>query len=387
MLGGVGGLEGAGRVVYLDHAATTPLRPEALAAMLPVLTDRFGNPSGSHRLARQARAVLEDARHVVAEAFGVDLGDVVFCSGGTEAANQAIATGAAGGLVLCPASEHHAVLEPAKASGGIVLAVDKEGAVDLDALEDALRERSGSGVGIVSVMAANNETGVISPLQEVAVLVREYAPSALIHTDAVQAIGWADPKSLVAHCDLVSLSAHKFGGPKGVGVLVRASSRAAIRPLIRGGSQERNRRAGTPDLAGIAGMAAAMRQAERDRLRHSEALRRLGDRLAWGLAEAIDGLELTVSRERRVPGILHCSIDGVEAEELLVLLDSWGICASAGASCASGATEPSHVLQAMGWPARRARSAIRLSLGWTSSAEEVDLALEAIPKAVSQLRR
>lgn len=368
---------------YLDHAATTPMRPEAVAAMLPFLTERFGNPSGSHSVSRSARIALDEAREEVAAALGAEPGQVVFTGGGTEADNLAVCGvhAAAGGSVLCPAGEHHAVLHACAAVGGRVVGVDARGIVDLDELAAAL----GPGTALVSVMLANNETGVVSPLAEVVALVRERAPQALVHTDAVQAFPWLDVATLAAGADLVAVSAHKFGGPKGVGALV-VRGRVSLRPVIHGGGQERDRRSGTHNVAGIVAMAAAARATVAARAETVERVRALRDRLADGLLGAVPGAVETGPRDAKVASNCHLRFPGVESEALLVLLDDAGVCASAGSACASGAIEPSHVLLAMGLDAADAGSSVRMSLGHTTTPAEVDHALEVIPKAVAHLR-
>jgi len=369
--------------VYLDHAATTPMRPEAVAAMLPLLTERFGNPSGAHAVARAARAAMEDARESVAADLGAHPGEVVFTGSGTEADNLALAGvhRRQGGTVVCSAVEHHAVLETCRALDGRVVPVDADGLIDLDALGDALDET----VSVVSVMLANNEVGTVQPLAEVVSLVRERAPDALVHTDAVQGVPWLDVASMAAEADLVAVSAHKFGGPKGVGALVVRHA-AQLRPIIHGGGQERDRRSGTHNVAGIVAMAAALRVTVATRSEVVTSVGQLRDRLADGLLAAVPGAVETGPRGRKVAGNCHIRFPGIESEALLVLLDEAGVFASAGSACASGAIEPSHVLVAMGLSAAEASSSVRLSLGAGSTAEDVDLALEVVPKAVADLR-
>ena len=371
------------RVAYLDNAATTPLHPEALAAMLPFLGDRFGNPSGVHAMARDARAALEEARDVVAECVGAQPGEVVFTGGGTEADNLAI-TGVharRGGTVVCPASEHHAVLHATAAVDGRVVPVRPDGIVDLDALADALD----GDVSVVSVMLANNEVGTIQPLADIAEVVSAQAPNAVLHTDAVQAFPWLDISSLAAPAQLVAVSAHKFGGPKGVGALVVRHG-VDVDPVIHGGGQERDRRSGTHNVAGIVGMAAAMRVTVGERARTVERVGRLRDRLADGLVAAVPGTRETGDRRAKVAGNCHLRFEGIESEALLILLDDAGVCASAGSACTSGAIEPSHVLTAMGIDAPDALSSVRLSLGPTTTDDDVDLALKVVPEAVARLR-
>ncbi|HLM28431.1 MAG TPA: cysteine desulfurase family protein [Acidimicrobiales bacterium] len=382
-------------ITYLDHAATTPLRPEARAAMLPWLGERFGNPSGAHRVARAARQAVDEARDAVAEVVGCRPGDVVFTGGGTEADNLAIrgAHAARPGAVLCSAVEHEAVLKPVRQVGGTTVAVDQRGALDLDALEDALSPE----VTLVSVMAANNEIGTVQPVAEAVELVQRRAPEAVVHTDAVQAAAWLDLTAVAGGAHLIAISSHKVGGPQGVGALV-VRPRTALRPLLLGGGQERELRSGTHNVAGIVGMAAALRAAAAGRRATTGRVAALRERLASGLLAAIPGaVETSVSAisathesggtaGRRLPGTLHLCIPGIESEALLFLLDEAGVCASAASACASGAQQASHVLAAMGVTPALGSGALRLSLGWTSTAADVDRALDVIPPAVARLR-
>lgn len=376
---------------YLDHAATTPMRPEAVEAMLPFLSERFANPSGAHRPAREARRAIDEARDVMAELLGFEPGEIVFTSGGTESDNLAVlgVHDRRGGSVVCSAIEHHAVLDAVVSRGGRLAPVDSQGLVDLDRLASMLDEH----VTLVSVMAVNNEVGTIQPLEQVAALVRERAPRALLHTDAVQGFCWLDLPARTAAFDLVSVSAHKFGGPKGVGVLaVRAGAELAPRQV--GGGQERGRRSGTQNVAGIVAMAVAARLTATRRTDEVERVTTLRDRLVEGLLAAVPGLVETgvrsgsagPDRSQKVAGICHVCVPGVESESLLYLLEKGEVFASAASSCSSGALEPSHVLAAMGVPRSLARGSLRLSLGWASTDADVDLALEVVPPAVERLR-
>ena len=385
---------------YLDHASTSPLRPEALAAMLPYLAEHHGNPSGAHRVARRARRALDEAREQVAACLGCRPGEVVFTATGTEADNLAV-LGAAGrvpdapgraaalsqGRVLAGAVEHHAVLRAAASVGATVVPVDGDGLVDLAALEAALHP----GVALVSVMAANNEVGAIEPITAVAERVRALAPGALVHTDAVAAVPWVDPPALTAAVDLLSVAAHKFGGPKGAGALVVRDG-VSLAPVLHGGGQERDRRPGTHDVAAVVGMAAALHAATTRRDEEADRIGALRDHLADGLLAAADGVtEHGPARGDpgapwRLPTIVNLRFEGVDNEELLLLLDEEGIAASAGAACASGAAEPSHVLMAMGLSRDEARSAVRFSLGHSSTVAEVDHVLAVVPKALERLR-
>jgi cysteine desulfurase len=368
---------------YLDHAATTPVRPEAAAAMWPWLSGGFGNPSGSHSVSRRARTAVDEARDVVATALGVSPGGVVFTSGGTESDNLAVAGAGGPGAVVTTAVEHHAVLHAARASGREVrvVGVDATGTVDLEHLAAALDP----GVALVSVMLVNNEVGTIQPLAEVARLVRRRAPGAVLHTDAVQALAWLDVAGLATGTDLISVSAHKFGGPQGVGALgVRGD--VDLRPILHGGGQERERRSGTHNVAGIVGMAAAASATLAQRTADAAATAARRDRLTDGLLAGVPDATETGTRGSKAPGHCHLRFAGVESEALLVLLDDAGVCASAGSACASGAMEPSHVLLAMGVCATEALGSLRLTLGPTTTDAEIDLALTAVPAAVARLR-
>ncbi|HEV8206090.1 MAG TPA: cysteine desulfurase family protein [Acidimicrobiia bacterium] len=380
-------------MVYLDYAATTPTYPEAAGAMRPFQAETFGNPSGAHAAARAAKTALEEAREQIATALGAEPSEIVFTGGGTEADNLAV-KGAAraardagrGDGVVTTTFEHKGVLAPCdrlSRDGFRVtrVRVDSDGIVDLDALEAALDDRT----VVVSVMLVNNEVGTIQPLADVAGLVRARAPHAVLHTDAVQAVPWLDVAEASAAADLVSVSAHKFGGPKGVGALVRRGD-VPIEPLIEGGGQEWGLRSGTVNVAGAVGMAEALRVTSRRRVEEVARIRPLRDRLAAGLAERVSGCFVNGDPARKVAGNCHVGFPGVEAETLLVALDRDGLCAAAGSSCTSGATEPSHVLEAMGVPRDAALASIRLSLGYASTGADVDTALVLIPRAVEQLR-
>lgn len=363
------------------------MRPEALAAMLPFLTDRFGNPSGSHSVARDATAALDESRERLARALGCRPLEVTFTSGGTEADNLAVlgVLEARPGDAVCSAIEHHAVLAPTIARGGTTTAVGADGVIDLDRLSDAL----GPGVSIVSVMLANNEIGTIQPLDEVAALVRERAPEAVLHTDAVHAAAWIDLSLAAACADLVSVSAHKFGGPKGVGALVVREG-VKLAPVSRGGSQERGRRPGTQPVAEVVAMVAALEATLAGLSADVPRVAALRDRLADRILELAAPAEETAGeqahRTTKVAGSFHVRFPGVDQEELLLLLDRFGVCASAGSACASGAIEPSHVLLAMGFTPSEARTAVRFSLGCGTTEADVDTALEATAKSVAQLR-
>ncbi|MXV91022.1 MAG: cysteine desulfurase [Acidimicrobiia bacterium] len=382
-------------VAYLDHAASTPMHAEVVEAMREFFDGCYANPTGAHRMAREARRAGDDARDILAEALGARPGEIVFCGSGTEADNLAVfgAAAGSGGTVVCSAIEHPAVLRPVEQLGGRVVGVDSAGMLDLDALAAALD----GDVRLVSVMLANNENGVVWSLEEVAEVMARRAPGALLHTDAVQAFPWLDVAARAAPADLVSVSAHKFGGPKGVGALVVRDG-VALQPQIVGGGQEAERRGGTPNVAGIVGMGRAAQITVARRAETVERVGRLRDRLADGLRAALEGVTesgvrpasgagMPVDRSAKVAGSCHLCFEGIESEALLFLAERGGVYASAASSCASGAEHPSHVLAAMGYPRSLARGSLRLSLGAASSEADVETALAVLPPAVAQLRR
>ena len=372
--------------IYLDHAASTPVREEVIQAMMPWLTEHPGNPSGSHRLAREARRAIDDARDHLALLVGAEPGIVIFTSGGTESDNLAIdgILGAKGGQALCSATEHPAVLEPVRESGGIVAPTDDTGRVNLESLANLLD--SFADISIVSVMMANNETGVINDINTIADLISEKTPETMIHTDAVQATSWLDIAETAKKAHLISLTGHKFGGPKGAGALILRNG-VNLAPVIRGGGQERERRSGTQNVPAIVGLGEAARLMQVERLKINERVTRLRDKLENGLIDKISGVSRTLPKGTpRTPGIAHLCFEKIENEALLFLLEDKGIYASAASSCASGAQEASHVLQAMGVDLKTAGGSIRFSLGQTTTEEEIDNALIAVPSAVEQLR-
>ena len=381
--------------IYLDHNATTPLDPRVLEAMLPVLRERFGNPSSLHWYGQQARALLDESRAQVARLVGATPSEIVFTGSGTEADNMALrgvlgvikqgqAAGGARGRrkIVYSAIEHHAVMNTARALGeeGWTVEVARVGASGLVDLED-LRARVDESTAVVAVMAANNETGVIQPAAEVARIA--HAQGALFHCDAVQAAGKTPIDVRALDADTLALSAHKFYGPKGVGMLyVRRGTR--LSPWARGGSQERNRRAGTENVAGIVGLGRAAALAADDLATEAPRLQALRDRLEERLL-AVAGARRNGDAPR-VPNTANISFDGIEAESLLMALDLAGIAVSTGAACAAGAVEPSHVLRGMGLPVERVQGSIRLSLGRSTTAEAVDRAADAITAAVAKQR-
>jgi cysteine desulfurase len=373
--------------IYLDHNATTPVDPRVLEAMLAVLRENYGNPSSLHWFGQQARAALDDARGDVARLVGADPSEIVFTASGTEADNMALRGVAAMASeprrkIVFAAFEHHAIVNTAKALAeeGVPTAsvrVGADGVLDLEDLAAKVDERT----ALVSVMAANNETGVRQPVAEVVALARRHG--ALVHCDAVQAAGKVTVDVHAPEVDLLALSAHKIYGPKGVGVLyVKRGTR--LKAWARGGAQERNRRAGTENLAGIVGMGRAAALAREELTREGPRQAALRDRLEARLLE-IPGARRNGDGER-VPNTANVSFEGLEAESLLMALDLAGIAVSTGAACAAGAVEPSHVLRAMGLPMERVQGSLRFSLGRSTTAEQVDRAAEATLAAITRQR-
>ena len=374
----------------MDNAASAPIRDEVIEAILPVLRDDFANPSGSHSLARKALRLIDDARDDLAEVFGCHSQDIVFTSGGTESDNLAIfgVHSALGGSVICSATEHHAVLEPTKSLGGKLIDVDRYGALDLDHLSETIEEDT----TLVSVGLVNGETGIIQDLETIAEIIKEKSPNALIHTDAVQAVPWLDIPKLTANIDLISVAAHKFGGPKGVGALV-VKDQTKMSSLQLGGGQEKGLRSGTHNTAGIVGMAVAARITADTRQMNFNNVSFLRDDLANRLLEIEDSFETGIlneetgkERQNKVPGSCHLCFAGIESEALLFLLEQENIFASAASSCSSGAQEPSHVLAAMGYQRELARGSLRLSLGYKNTQSDVDKVVEVLPNTINRLR-
>lgn len=375
--------------MYLDHAATTPLRREVLDAMLPYLTDSFGNPSSAHAFGRVARAALDDAHERLAGRLHVEPREIVFTSGGTEANNLALkgaawASKARGHRIVTSAIEHHAVghtLRYLEKFGFEVveLPVDRYGRVDPDQLEAALTDRT----IVVSIMLANNEVGTIQPIEDIVARVRTRR-GILLHVDAVQAAPYVELDLTALGADLVSLAAHKFEGPKGVGALyVRHGTH--ILAQQHGGTQERHRRAGTENVVGAVGMATAYDLCCAERTETTARLAGLRERLAAGVL-AVDGTELTGHPTDRLPGLLSLIARGTDGASVSVSLDLEGIAASVGSACTTGSTEVSHVLTAMGYPEDEARGALRLSLGRTTTEEEIATAVEVVPRVIASMR-
>jgi cysteine desulfurase len=375
--------------VYLDHAATTPLRPEVLEAMLPLLTETFGNPSSAHVFGRRARAALDEAHESVGASLGAGPREIVFTSGGTEAINLAL-KGAAwaaktyGNQLITTAVEHHATLHTARylekfGFEVVELPVDRYGRVDPDELGAAITDRT----ILVSVILANNEVGTVQPLREIARRVRHHR-RVLLHVDAVQAPAYLPLDVGELDADLLSIAGHKFEGPKGSGALyVKAGT--TLLAQSQGGSQERHRRAGTEDVAGAVGLATSLSLAVAERSDTARRLRRLRERLRDALV-AVPGVELTGHPQERLPGLLSIVAQGTQGSALQVALDLEGLACSTGSACMSGSDEPSHVLTAMGYPEDEARGALRLSLGRTTSDADVALAATLVPDVIARQR-
>jgi cysteine desulfurase len=381
------------RRIYLDHAATTPTDPRVVEVMLPYLTDVWGNPSSIYFEAREARKGLDAARRGVAELLGARPTEIVFTSGGTESDNLAlrgVAYGARrrGNHIITTAVEHHAILHTAERleqEGFRVtyLPVDREGFVDLEALERDLDDEA----VLVSVMYANNEVGTIEPIEEVVRVVKTRDPHIAVHTDAVQAAGALDINVDRLGVDLLSLAGHKIYGPKGVGVLY-IRTRTPFLPQQLGGSQEKNRRAGTESVANAAGMASALRFAEEERAARVEHSRALRDRLLDQLPRRVPGCRVTgpADPDRRLPNNASFCFERVEGEAVLLQLDLNGVSASSGSACTTASLEPSHVLLAMGLQHELARGSLRLTVGKDNTMEDINRAIDAIASAVEKLR-
>jgi cysteine desulfurase len=385
--------------VYLDHAATTPMHPDAIAAMTAVL-GTVGNASSLHTAGRTARRRMEESRETVATALGARPSEVIFTAGGTESDNLAIK-----GIywarrdadprrtrIITSAVEHHAVLDSvlwlAEHEGADItfLPTESDGSVTPAALRAALQagDSDASDVALVSVMWANNEVGTVMAIDELAAVATEF--DIPMHTDAVQAVGQIPVSFADSGCAAMSVAAHKFGGPAGVGALLLRRDTACV-PLSHGGGQERDVRSGTPDVAGAMAMATAVRIAVDGLAANSERLRGLRDRLIEGVLAEIDDVVVNGSLEWRLPGNAHFTFRGCEGDSLLMLLDANGIECSTGSACTAGVSQPSHVLVAMGCDPAAVRGSIRLSLGHTSVQADIDAALQVLPGAVERARR
>lgn len=376
--------------IFLDHAATTPAHPEVVKAMLPYFTSAFGNPSSIYSYGQEAKVAVEKARAKVAGFIGAKSEEVIFTGGGTEADNFALkgvvlANERKGNHLITTSIEHHAVLETCKLlerQGGFkvtYLPVDGGGLVDPQEVKKAITNKT----ILVSVMHANNEIGAIEPIEEISKYVKE--AGILFHTDAVQTVGHIPVNVDELGVDLLSISAHKLYGPKGVGALyIRKGTR--IFPFVHGGEQERGRRAGTENVPGIVGLSKAIELARQEMGEEAKRLVCLRDRLIQGLLENLDHVHLNGHPFRRLPNNVNVSVDFVEGESMLLNLDLENICASTGSACSSSSLEPSHVLRALGLPPEQAHGSLRFTLGRENTADEIDLVIEVLSRIVTRLR-
>ena len=383
------------RVIYMDNAATTPVRQEVVRAMLPYFTEYFGNASSIYELAQQSRGVLDDSRRMVAKSLGCRSSEIVFTSGGTESDNAALkgvafALRNVGNHIITSAIEHHAVLHTChqlEQFGFDVtyLSVDEDGLVDPYDVAAAVTDRT----VLVSVMLANNEIGSIQPLSRIAAALQgeaqRFGRKIYLHTDAVQAVGAIEVNVRKLGVDLLSLSAHKFGGPKGVGALYIKRG-TPFEPLIMGGGQERDRRSGTENLPGVVGLAEAIRLVEAEREEATPHIIRLRDRVIHGILERMDGVRLNGHPSQRLPNNVNVSFENVEGEPILLGLDFAGICASSGSACSAASLEPSHVLTAIGLSADLAQGSLRITVGKENTDEEVEYLLDTLTDLVTRLR-
>ena len=377
------------KTVYVDNAATTRLSDTALKAMAPFMQDIYGNPSSLHHIGQEAKEHLEDARERVANCIGALPSEIYFTSGGSEADNQAILTAAYNGAkkgkkhIVSSKFEHHAVLhtlDKLKREGFEITLLDvyEEGIVRVEDLKNAIREDT----ALVTIMTANNEVGTIQPIKELGEVCKE--KGVIFHTDAVQAVGHIAVNVKDLGVDMLSVSAHKFHGPKGVGFLYCRKG-IILQNLINGGAQERNKRAGTENLPAIMGMAAAMEDAVSNLEKNAEYVSALRDKIINGVQD-IERMRINGDLTKRLPGTVNMCFEGIEGESLLLLLDQSGICASSGSACTSGSLDPSHVLLSMGVPVAVAHGSLRLSLCENNTEEEVDLIIDTIHKVVVYLR-
>lgn len=378
------------RRIYLDYAATTPTHPEVLAAMQPYFSETFGNPMSLHAGGRRAQEALDASRHTVAQALGADPEEIVFTSGGSESDNCAIkgvayALKEKGNHIITSTIEHHAVLEPChflQQQGFEVtcVPVDGYGVVDPDDVEKAITSKT----ILVSIMHANNEVGTIEPIAEISSTCREKGVH--MHTDAVQSFGALDINVNQIGVDLLTLSAHKFYGPKGVGVLyVKKGTR--IVPLIHGGGQESNRRASTHNVPGIVGCAKAVALTVKERSQRVQHARHLRDKLIHAIQEKVKDVRFNGHPENRLPNNCHMIVKYVEGESMLLKLDALGIEAATGSACSSGSLEPSHVLVALGISREEVHGSLRMTVGRLTTEQDIDYVKEVFPKIVAELRK
>lgn len=378
------------KIIYLDNAATTLVDPEVAKVMQPYFTEKYGNPSSLYSIGQNVRADIDNARQSVADAIGAQFEEIIFTSGGTESINFAIhgtviSKEGKGNHIITTGIEHHAVLEPLQflAKRGFEITtvpVDKNGIVDPSDIKNAITDKT----ILITTMMANNEVGTIEPISAIGKIAQEAGITFL--TDTVQVIGSIPVDVNKLNCDMLAMSAHKFYGPKGIGILyVKKGTR--ITPYIRGGAQERNRRAGTENVTGIIGMAKAVEIAINGIEERSQRITKLRDKLIDGIFERIDGVRLNGHRTIRLQNNVNVCIRGVEGEAILLMLDMKGICASSGSACTSGSLEPSHVLLGMGVPQEVAHGSLRLTLSKHTTEEEIDFVLNELPPIVERLRQ
>lgn len=376
--------------VYADNAATTKMKPVAIQEMTEAMKETYGNPSGVYSAAREAKEALESSRYMIAQNLGAKTNEIFFTSGGSESNTQAILSAAAVGAgeqkthIITTTMEHDSVLNTMRQLQVMrfevtILDVDENGYIDPVKIHEAMRPNT----ALVSVMMANNEIGTIQNINQIGAICA--IENVLFHTDAVQAAGHLPIDVKDMNIDLLSLSAHKFGGPKGVGALY-ASSNVNLSPLILGGPQERGKRAGTENVPGVVGMAAALDDACENMEANAEKVTKLRDKLMDGIL-AIPGTKLNGGRDQRLPGNVNVCFDGVDSESLLVMLDEAGICASAGSACQAGSLDPSHVLLAIGRTEKEAMSSLRLTLNEDNTEEEVEYLTSKITESVEKLRK
>ena len=385
----------ASKLVYMDHAATTPMREEVLQRMIPFMKENYGNPSSIYTLAQQARNAVDESRRTIAKLIGCRSSEITFTSGGTESDNAAI-KGAAfamrhlGNHIITTSIEHHAVLHTCMQMEQFgfevtYLPVDKEGKVNISDVENAITDKT----ILVSIMAANNEIGTVQPIAEITNRVKDAATSMgtsiLVHTDAVQAMGQIPVNVKDWPVDMLSMSAHKFYGPRGVGALYIKRG-TPFEPLLMGGGQERQRRSGTENVPAIVGMELALSLAVMEQEEQGKKLSRYRDAIIEGLSKNVEGILINGHRRDRLQNNVSVSFLGVEGEPILLGLDFSGICASSGSACSSASLEPSHVLLAIGRTADQAQGTLRITLGRDNTQEDVDYLLEVLPKLVERLR-
>ncbi len=378
------------KLIYMDHAATTPIAPEVLEAMLPWMKENYGNASALYGLGLKSAAALDSAREETAAVINASPGEIYFTSGGSEADNWALVGCAekfapAGGHMITTAMEHHAVLNTCRyleSRGYEVtrLTPDASGQIHPEQVREALREDT----FLISIMTANNEIGAIQPIRDIGSLAKER--NILFHTDAVQAFGHIPIDVKEDHIDLLSASGHKFNGPKGTGFLYMRKG-LRLPPLIRGGQQERGRRAGTENVAGIVGLGTAARIAGETLQERNDAVRALRDHMIGRMLEAVPGCCLNGGREHRLPNNMNFRFPGVDGERMLLKLAELGICASAGSACQSGSSEPSHVLRSIGLSHAGAMESLRFTIGHETTMEEIGAVLEAVACLAEELRK